>query len=168
MAKLLPIVPVLSSCFKVCGLICTVVHAEVAWTVSGFEHVFTGEIKNGEVSGFHNWIQFYLEEQKGTLDYRDYIKPRSSGEAQQDDNDYLLTLQFAWNRVEKFVGTSFIGVSSEFEMALYSMCFLVGKQENNVQLNTGKDTFDVLIKCYTMAEGKIGTIYPEVTSHYEH
>jgi poly(U)-specific endoribonuclease len=134
---------------------------------SGFEHVFIGEVKNGEVSGFHNWINFYLEEQKGALDYRGYIKPRGNGEAQQDENDYLLTLQFAWNGVEKFVGTSFIGVSPEFEMALYTMCFLVGDEENNVQLDTGTDTFGLTIKCYTMAEGKIGTTFPEVSSHYE-
>ena len=38
---------------------------------SGFEHVFVGEIKDGNVSGFHNWIQFYLEEKKGALDLED-------------------------------------------------------------------------------------------------
>lgn len=38
---------------------------------SGFEHVFVGEIsEEGEVSGFHNWIQFYNEEKKGAVDYR--------------------------------------------------------------------------------------------------
>jgi poly(U)-specific endoribonuclease len=134
---------------------------------SGFEHVFVGEAKNGDVSGFHNWIQFYLEEQKGALDYRGYIKPRGNAEASADSNDYLLTLQFAWNGVEKFVGTSFVGVSPEFEMALYTMCFLVGGEENEVELNTGTDTFGIIIKCYKMAYDKIGTTFPEVTSHYD-
>jgi len=34
---------------------------------SGFEHVFVGEIKEGEVSGLHNWIQIYLEEKKKVI-----------------------------------------------------------------------------------------------------
>jgi poly(U)-specific endoribonuclease len=134
---------------------------------SGFEHVFVGEVKDGDVSGFHNWIQFYLEEKKGNLDYRGYIKPRGSNDEEHDDDDYLLTFQFAWKGVEKFVGTSFVGVSPEFEMALYTICFLTGSEENRVELNTGTDTFGLIIKCYTMARGKIGTTFPEVTSHYE-
>ncbi|VDN12989.1 unnamed protein product, partial [Dibothriocephalus latus] len=32
---------------------------------SGFEHVFVGEIKNGEVTGFHNWVTFCEQEAKG-------------------------------------------------------------------------------------------------------
>jgi poly(U)-specific endoribonuclease len=137
---------------------------------SGFEHVFVGEVKNGEVSGFHNWIQFYLEEQKGGLDYRGYIKPRSQTDALADANDYLLSLQFSWHGVEKFVSTSFIGVSPEFELALYTMCFLVGEEENDVELNTGgaeNDAYGLKIKCYKIARDKVGTSFPEVTSHYE-
>jgi poly(U)-specific endoribonuclease len=133
---------------------------------SGFEHVFVGEVKDGEVSGFHNWIQFYLEEQKGTVDYRGYIKPRGNG-AEHNDDDYLLSLQFSWNGVEKFVGTSFIGVSPEFEFALYTMCFLVGEEENHVSICTGSDTFEVTIKCYKMDGSKVGTTFPEVTEHYD-
>jgi poly(U)-specific endoribonuclease len=134
---------------------------------SGFEHVFVGEVKNGSVSGFHNWIQFYMEEQKGDLDYRGYIKPRSRSEAQSDSDDHVLTLQFAWGGVEKFVGTSFIGVSPEFEMAVYTTCFLLGEEENEITLDTGSDEFHLKIRCYTMARDKIGTAFPEATAHYD-
>lgn len=42
----------------------------------GFEHVFMNEIKNNEISGLHNWIYFYEQEQdsKHHLDYKGYIK----------------------------------------------------------------------------------------------
>jgi poly(U)-specific endoribonuclease len=147
---------------------------------SGFEHVFIGEVQDNAISGFHNWIQFYHQEQKGNIDYRGYIKPRgaqskynaSSGSNHQSD-DHLLTLQFAWKNtdnqtyVEKFVGTMFIGVSPEFEMALYTMCFLFGQEENTLTLDTGADVYEVVIKCYTIARGKIGTTFPEVISHYD-
>jgi poly(U)-specific endoribonuclease len=132
---------------------------------SGFEHVFVGEVKDDKVSGFHNWIAVYMEEQKGSLDYRGYIKPRGHNEAETNSDDHILTLQFAWNGVEKMVGTSFIGVSPEFEMALYTTCFLVGQEDNKVTLNTGTDEFDLNIKCYTMARDKIGTSYPEALAH---
>ena len=41
---------------------------------SGFEHVFVGETRGRkEVIGFHNWIQFYLQEKAGNVDYQGYI-----------------------------------------------------------------------------------------------
>lgn len=40
---------------------------------SGFEHVFVGETRSGsEIVGFHNWIQFYLQEKNSHLDYKGY------------------------------------------------------------------------------------------------
>jgi len=134
---------------------------------SGFEHVFVGEVKDDKVSGFHNWINLYMEEKKGTLDYKGYIKPRSHNDSETNSDDHILTLQFDWNGVEKSVGTSFIGVSPEFEMALYTTCFLMGQEDNKVSLDTGGDVFDLNVKCYTMARGKVGTSYPEALSHYE-
>ena len=40
---------------------------------SGFEHVFVGETRGKDVIGFHNWIQFYLQEKAGNVDYQGYI-----------------------------------------------------------------------------------------------
>lgn len=40
---------------------------------SGFEHVFVGETRGGRtVIGFHNWIQLYLQEKLGHVDYKGY------------------------------------------------------------------------------------------------
>ena len=35
-----------------------------------------GETRGGEVLGFHNWIQFYLQEKAGNVDYQGYILGR--------------------------------------------------------------------------------------------
>ncbi|XP_020094822.1 poly(U)-specific endoribonuclease-B-like isoform X2 [Ananas comosus] len=125
---------------------------------SAFEHVFVGEIKGRgehEVSGFHNWIQFYLEEAKGTVNYQGYIFPRRRGQI-PDTETQLLTIQFEWHGILKSVSTSLIGVSPEFEIALYTLCFFVGGEDNHVQLGP----YSVNIKCYRLGNNKIGSIFP--------
>lgn len=139
---------------------CCAVHSNVATSLLVAR-------QNGKVSGFHNWIRFYLEEKAGNVDYRGYIKPRGSNEARTNNDDQLLTIQFTWNGVEKSVGSSFIGVSPEFEFALYTLCFLAGDEENEFTLDTGNDTFEVVVKCFKIARGKIGTAFPEIKSHYD-
>lgn len=125
---------------------------------SAFEHVFVGEIKGrGEnaVNGFHNWIQFYLEEAKGNVDYYGYIFPRRRGEI-IDSKTQLLTTQFEWNGVLKSVSSILIGVSPEFEIALYTLCFFVGGEDNFINLGP----YPVNIKCYRLGNNKIGSIFP--------
>eukprot|EP00937_MAST-01D_sp_MAST-1D-sp2_P003546 g3546.t1 len=173
----------------------------------GFEHVFVGEVRNGEVTGFHNWLQFYLEERKGAVDYKGYIQPRrrrgraggperrhapdgsgvytkdefveyyggtsewnkakrasrGRGAAPEGDrglpgnNAHLLTLQFSWEQETKQMSSSFIGVSPEFELALYTLCFLAGEQENDVEVGG----YRVRVTCYKIARDKIGTSFPK-------
>ncbi|ERN15491.1 hypothetical protein AMTRI_Chr03g145590 [Amborella trichopoda] len=125
---------------------------------SAFEHVFVGEIKNkteNEVSGFHNWIQFYLEETMGRVDYQGYIIPRRHREM-PDSETQLLTVQFEWNGILKSVSSTLVGVSPEFEIALYTLCFYIGEEDNHVQLGP----YPVNIKCYRFGNEKIGSVFP--------
>jgi poly(U)-specific endoribonuclease len=128
---------------------------------SGFEHVFVGEDRDGKVMGMHNWIQLYVEERRGNLDYRGYIFPRKRTTPGPDSHEQLLTMQFAWVGDLKPVSTSFIGVSPEFELALYTLCFLCGQEKNRVQLGG----HDAQVTCYKFRSGRnttIGTSFPEV------
>ncbi|KAE8683957.1 beta-amylase 3 [Hibiscus syriacus] len=124
---------------------------------SAFEHVFVGEIKQSgreEVTGFHNWLQFYPEEAKGRVDYQGYILLRKRGET-PDSKTQLLTIQFQWNGVLKAVSTTLIGASPEFEIALYTLCFFVGGKDNHVQLGP----YSVNIKCCRFGD-KIDSVFP--------
>ena len=38
--------------------------------------MFVGEVEEGKVVGFHNWIQFYLEERAGRVNYLGHLLPR--------------------------------------------------------------------------------------------
>lgn len=85
---------------------------------SGFEHVFVGEISRGKVSGFHNWLQLYHLEKARQLDYRGFLNYYSSEPSR-------LKLQFYWGNYKKLVSSVFLGTSPEFEIAVYTLCFMV-------------------------------------------
>ncbi|XP_071099515.1 uridylate-specific endoribonuclease B-like [Haliotis cracherodii] len=83
---------------------------------SGFEHVMVGELRGSRVTGFHNWIQFYLEEQQGRLSYEGYVTKLEP---------YILGARFTWKGGRKQVGSMFVGVSPEFDMAVYTLCIAI-------------------------------------------
>ncbi|XP_077991670.1 uridylate-specific endoribonuclease B-like [Glandiceps talaboti] len=103
---------------------------------SGFEHVFVGETRGGsdDVMGFHNWIQYYLQEKRGNIDYKGWIPPRGRRSHKPVDNPRLVSIQFAWKQDVKAVGSSFIGTSPEFEVALYTICFYCGDETNLIEV----------------------------------
>ncbi|XP_034444573.1 poly(U)-specific endoribonuclease-C [Hippoglossus hippoglossus] len=126
----------------------------------GFEHVFVGETKSGtEIIGFHNWIQFYLQEKNSHLDYKGY-KARTHDLPDQDD--HVLNLQFSWHSLVKPVGSAFIGTSPEFEMALFTVLFLMSTERSTtVLVNIDQCQMELVV----IRHGRsLGTAYPKLLS----
>ncbi|XP_070763683.1 uridylate-specific endoribonuclease C [Enoplosus armatus] len=126
----------------------------------GFEHVFVGETKSGtEIIGFHNWIQFYLQEKNSHLDYKGY-KARDHDLPDQDD--HVLNLQFSWHGLVKPVGSAFIGTSPEFEMALFTVVFLMSTERSTtVLVNVDQCQMELVV----IRHGRsLGTAYPKLLS----
>ncbi|TGZ66301.1 hypothetical protein CRM22_005406 [Opisthorchis felineus] len=118
---------------------------------SAFEHVFVGEKKGSEVSGFHNWIQFLRLERTGVLDYQGYFAKQCG------DPPRVATLAFRMqDGSTKPRGSMLLGTSPEFEMALYTVIFLSRHKHFNVQLDSCK----AVVTCHPTQGGSyIGTCY---------
>ena len=67
-----------------------------------FEHVFLGEVKRGQVKGFHNWLFFLLEERKGDLDYYGFNKAFSFGRnSTGEKRGAIIKTVFEWENAIK-------------------------------------------------------------------
>ncbi|KAK1151208.1 poly(U)-specific endoribonuclease isoform X1 [Acipenser oxyrinchus oxyrinchus] len=125
---------------------------------SGFEHIFLGEIKNSKVSGFHNWIQFYLLEKQGQLNYYSH-----SFDGPWTSYPDVLGLQFNWDGYYKQVGSAFIGSSPEFDLAVYSLCF-IARPGKACQLRLGGKP--IAIQTYTWTNSFYGNGKKFIASAY--
>lgn len=120
---------------------------------SGFEHVLVGETSS-KVSGFHNWIQFYLEEKKGTINYQGWVS-RS-----QPLN--IVAARFTWNGLSKAKGSFFVGVSPEFDIAIYTACALTRPNSSCSFTMAGTS---LTIQTYDVAHKsglQVATAYPNI------
>jgi len=126
---------------------------------SGFEHVFIGEVKQGGVIGFHNWIQFFLEEKKGNVDYKGYIVNKKAHKHEVSNDEHLITIQFSWGHEVKMVSSTFVGTSPEFEMALYTLCFFVGAENNEIYVGPYHVNMKVY-KWHLPGGDKMGACFP--------
>lgn len=52
----------------------------------------------------------------------------NEGHAEVDATDRMISLQFSWGADTKNVSSIFIGTSPEFELALYTLCFVAGAE----------------------------------------
>ncbi|XP_065510569.1 uridylate-specific endoribonuclease [Caloenas nicobarica] len=115
---------------------------------SGFEHVFSGEVKKGKVSGFHNWIRFYLLEKQGIVNYFSH-----NFNGPWDTYPDVLGLQFSWDGFYKEVGSAFIGSSPEFEFGLYTLCF-IARPGRACHLSLGG--YSLSVQTYTWTKSTYG------------
>lgn len=90
-----------------------------------FEHVFVGEGRGDEFIGLHNWIQFYLQEKIGNIDYHGFFRRET---VRDDEIIRLIAMQFDWRGTKsKPMCSCFIGSSPEFEIAAYTICLLLDR-----------------------------------------
>ncbi|CAG8617942.1 17628_t:CDS:2 [Acaulospora morrowiae] len=117
---------------------------------SAFEHVFLGEVRDGEAKAFHNWITFYFNEKAGKIDYESFI-PMKEGNNRlvtPDGTEQIITLRFSFEGARKPFSTSFIGTSPEFEFGLYTLLYLLERDDTKVTL----DGINLNIKIYPFHE----------------
>jgi len=133
---------------------------------SGFEHVFVGEESRGKIIGLHNWIQYYVEEKKGNIDYLGWTGRQDA----QIDDVVLASIKFRWddddsNKEIKPISTILCGSTPEFELAMLSLAFLCGEQEGDNVLRLGEEKIKIV--CYPHAgKGggpKVGSAFIEIT-----
>ncbi|XP_037083820.1 poly(U)-specific endoribonuclease-D-like [Pollicipes pollicipes] len=125
---------------------------------SGFEHVLMGEVKNGQVSGFHNWVYFYFLERKNEVNYLGYKKYLQLGRG----DAMVIKFSFKWHNHLKPVTSMMIGTSPELEIALYTLCFYA-RPDQNCRVSLGGK--DVVVKTHTYrSSGKsmIGSAYVDL------
>lgn len=113
---------------------------------SGFEHM-VGEFKSSHsVNGMHSWLSFYLKEKKGKLNYFGHscaIKPNTACPA------------FEWQDRIKRKATFFLRSSPAYDIAIYSLCFSLFRNEHCPIVIDGEE---MIIKTYGKG-GHIATAY---------
>ncbi|XP_018422097.1 PREDICTED: poly(U)-specific endoribonuclease-D-like [Nanorana parkeri] len=125
---------------------------------SGFEHIFHGEIHNGKISGFHSWIQFYLQEKSGQINYLSY-----SADGPWTSYPDVIGAQFTWSGYLKNIGSMFIGSSPEFDLAVFTVCY-VTRPDSVCTVRMGGQT--LRIQTYTWANSTYGNAKRYVASSY--
>lgn len=145
---------------------------------SGFEHAFVGEGKfdrrgltgesKGEISGYHSWIKFYLDESLGRVNFLGHKYGLRGIDGSLNPN--VVTLQMIWNHMDlqgdlrvqlfKDKGGFFVGTTPSCEMLMGTVAYyesvrgLVPSQKRRIEI--GGEAYDLVIYRETLQEGRLG------------
>lgn len=125
---------------------------------TGFQHVFCGEI-NGRryLSGLHNFVRVYLEEQQGNLRYMGYMSAREDSPGSPLASQHMLKIRFGLHGHQKHMSSMFFGVSPEFEVGLYSLISISGKSDIVANLGSHRARIRAV-----GIKGRVRTAYPQL------
>ncbi|CAH8465580.1 unnamed protein product [Schistosoma turkestanicum] len=116
---------------------------------SAFEHVFVGEYEKSNVLGLHNWIQFYRKEKENQLNYFGWTK--------RFCQDQLITVSYVKeNRYKKPMGSVFVGSSPEFDIAVYTVAFVLHRTS---VFDVNISGCRVRITCHELPTSEMSTCY---------
>ena len=142
---------------------------------SGFEHVFVGEGKYqlqqdnkreifGDVSGYHSWVKFYLDEKNERVNFRGY-----NYDSQGTTNPNMVTLQMIYTVMDtlgepvaklfKRKSGFFVGSSPECEMAMATVVFFEsvhGKISDSRRITINGATYNLVLYRSTNSDGNRG------------
>ncbi|KAM6144553.1 LOW QUALITY PROTEIN: poly(U)-specific endoribonuclease-A-like [Phoenicopterus ruber ruber] len=123
--------------------------------------VFVGETRHGkQILDLHNWVQFCLQEKHNQIDYKAYVTRKNK--TRHDKDDRVFSIHFSWTGLVKPIGSTFIGVSPEFEFVPYAIIFLLS--EERVTCETVKIEEYELQMAVCHHGHHIGTAYPVLLS----
>jgi len=133
--------------------------------------VFVGEIRDGEAKGFHNWITLYFYEKAGKIDYEGFIPLNNADRRlhKPDPTSHLITIRFNYQGNYKPFTSAFVGTSPEFELAIYTLLFLLKNNEATAVF----DNTEVKIKIfpYFQAGGGgvrlLGSAFPMILGNHD-
>nr|XP_029512083.1 poly(U)-specific endoribonuclease-C-like [Oncorhynchus nerka] len=114
---------------------------------------------------YNMWFRLYHRDRSGGEQF-ELGKKKKKGcfdlSVQPDEDDHVLNLQFSWKGLVKPVGSSFIGVSPEFEVALFTILFLASTEKVTTAV---VKVDEYLLEMVVYRQGRsIGTSYPKLLS----
>ncbi|KAA3680482.1 poly(U)-specific endoribonuclease [Paragonimus westermani] len=106
----------------------------------GFQHVYIGEHRKGDVKGLHHWARYYILEKTARLALQAVLKKHHTLQ--------LASLRFTVDNIMKRYGTIFFGIPIEFEILIFFCAFLVGgSRDVNFMIDGERTT----VVCYDVA-----------------
>lgn len=119
----------------------------------GFEHVFIGELYSksqpGKLGGYHNWIKFYLDEEKGLTEYYGYLI---------DSNLNIATIQLSHQEVFKKISGFFLGIDPYTEFCIFTVAFISRGKFSIFNVDNKK----IKIVTYPYYDKYISTAFPKL------